>query len=180
MKREDRERILAAIARLKAGHLELRASAAEELLMEVLTPLLTEDGYDVRMTRTTRNGGLDFLAKRLASEDHQSQTLGIEFKYYRSGRPVCVEEVRQLFGAAMMHEIDRAILLVNTRFTKAAWATVRRELPLQVELLDLDALRTWTDRLKVDHENLGGEVREILRVVSRKFAKLIAEDPRRP
>lgn len=57
MKREDRERILAAIARLKAGHLELRASAAEELLMEVLTPLLTEDGYDVRMTRTTRKWG---------------------------------------------------------------------------------------------------------------------------
>lgn len=143
-----------------------------------MQPLLAEDGYEVRQTPPTRDGGLDYLANSPPSDHYQGQTLGIEFKYYRSGRPVGLAEVRQLIGAAMLRELDRAILLVNTQFTKAARDAVRREMPFEVELVDLDSLRAWADRLAVDHKNLGSEVREILRVVSRKFATLIAADPR--
>ena len=121
---------------------------------------------------------MDLLAYRAPSADHQGQTLGIEFKYYRAGRPVGVPQVRQLIGAAMLHELDRAILLVNTQFTKAARDAVRREMPFEVELVDLDSLRAWVDRLDVEHTGFAEEVRDILRVVSRRFATLIAKDPR--
>ena len=178
MKPEEKRRLLAIIARLQEGGQELRPLDAERLLMGVLQPLLAEDGYKVSRTPSFNDGGMDFLAKRPPSADHQEQILGIEFKYYRSGRSVGVENVRHLIGVAMLHELDRAILLVNTRFTKAARDIVRREMPFEVELVDLDSLRAWADRLEVDQEGLGAEVREILRVVSRRFAILIAENPR--
>jgi restriction system protein len=169
---------LATIARLRDERQELTPMDAERLLMEVLDPLLAEDGYEVHRTPSVRDGGIDFLANRPATPSYQGQTLGIEFKYYQSGRPVGVSEVRGLIGAAMLHELDRAILLVNTQFTKAARDAVRREMPFEVELVDLDSLCAWADRLTVDQEGLGAEVREILRVVSRRFAQLIAENPR--
>ena len=145
--------------------------------MEVLQPLLMEDGYDVTQT-SPRSEGLDFVANRPPSAKYQGQMLGVQFKYYGSGKTVGVAEVRALIGAAMLRELDRAILLVNTQFTKAARDAVRREMPFEVELVDLDSLRAWLDRLELDRQSIGAEVREILRVVSRKFATLIAQDPR--
>ena len=178
MTSDDKARLLAIIMRLRDGREELTPMDAERLLMEVLDPLLAEDGYEVNRTPSARDGGIDFLANRPPTSSYQGQTIGIEFKYYRTGRPVGVNEVRGLIGAALLHELDRAILLVNTQFTKAARDAVRREMPFEVELIDLDSLCAWADRLTVDQEGLGAEVREILRVVSRRFAKLIAENPR--
>lgn len=169
---------MSTIARLLDGGQKLRAMDAQRLLMDVLQPLLAEDGYEVSRSPSTRDGGLDFLAQRAPTADHQRQTLGIEFRYYRPGRAVGVEQVRQLIGAAVLNELDRAILLVNTQFTKAARDAVRRDMPFEVELVDLNSLRAWADRLEVDQEGFATEVREILRVVSRRFAMLIAENPR--
>lgn len=180
MKPEEKDKVLSTISRLRSGDLSIGprdAREAEALLMEALEPLLREDGYEVTRIPATRDGGLDFLATRQASADHQSQILGIEFKYYRQGHAVAAEHVRALIGAALIQAIDRVILLINTRFTQAAREILQRDLPLQVELLDLDALQAWTARLDVDQESLGTEIHSILRAVSREFARLIAQDP---
>ena len=176
MSSQDRESLLQILERLEAPGSELPPQEAEKLYMQVLEPLLADDEYDVR---ATRDGGFDFVATRLPTADHQGQILGIQWKYFRSGQPVDVSHIRELIGGMVIQqEMDRAILLANTRFTKLAHQTVQRALPLQIELLDLDALRAWTDRVHVDRQNLAAEVREILQVVSRKFAAMIAKDPR--
>lgn len=178
MRTEDKSRLVETIALLRDGGPELLPRDAERLLMEVLEPLLKEDGYQVHRTPSTRDVGIDFLAHRVPTADYQGQTLGIEFKYYRSGTPVGVNQVRQLIGASTRHELDRAILLVNTEFTKAARDAVRRDMPIEIELVDLDSLCAWVNRLKVDQDSLGAEVRAILRAVSHKLALLIAKNPR--
>ena len=177
MNHEDKQKVLAAIDRLDSEAVRLSPREAEDALMDVLQPLLTEDGYEVSQTPRLFDRGLDFLAKRSATQDYEAQTLGIEFKYYSSSSAVGVDQVRQLIGTALLNEIDRAILLVNTRFTNAARYLVQRELPLQLELVDLDALRAWAARLQVEDENLVSEVAQILRVVSKQFAILIAKNP---
>ena len=50
MNTTDKAELLQAIAKLQAGGPELGPRPAEDLLMQVLQPLLTEDGYDVRQT----------------------------------------------------------------------------------------------------------------------------------
>lgn len=145
--------------------------------MAALTPLLREDGYDVYRTPGTHDFGIDFVAERVASEAHQSQTLGVDFKYYRTGRIVGIEQVRQALGAIISHSFDRGMLLANTRFTKEAREAVSRLLPIKLELVDPDSLLAWTDRFKVEDAGVGAEVRSILQAVSRKFATMIAENP---
>jgi restriction system protein len=84
-------------------------------------------------------------------------------------------QVQQLIGAAVTNAIDRAILLTNARYSRAAWEMVRRDLPLQIELLDLDAIQAWVARLQVD-DDIGNEIRELIRVISKEFAIRIARD----
>jgi restriction system protein len=175
---EEKTHLLETIARLQNGAGRIGPLEAERLFMDVLRPLLREDGYELSRSSFVRDEGVDVVATRRQSADHQGETLGIDFKYFNPGRRVGVEGVRALIRAAVRKELDRAILLVNTQFTKAAREAVRREMPLEIELVDLDSLRAWAGRLEVDWEGLGAEVREILHVVSRKFAVLIAQDPR--
>jgi restriction system protein len=179
LKPEDKKYLLETIGRLRAGSEGMGAPEAESLFMDVLGPLLKEDGYEIsRPPLKGPDRGLDLFANRRPSVQYQGQKIGIEFKYYRSGTPVGVNQVRALIRSAMRNELDRAILLINTQFTKDAREYARREMPLEIELADLDSLCTWADRLEVDQEGLGAEVQQILRVVSRKFAILIAQNPR--
>ncbi|MBD2567918.1 restriction endonuclease [Anabaena lutea] len=177
MKKEHKDELLEKIDYLASADPTLSPFAAEDVFINILKPLLIEDGYEVSETAKVSDGGLDFIATRPSTETLASQKLGIEFKYYRSGQAVGTQQVRALVGAAIFNQIDRAILLVNTQFTKAAREILRYELPLQIELIDLDALRAWISRLEFDNEELISEVKQILKVCSQQFALLIAKNP---
>jgi restriction system protein len=144
--------------------------------LDVLCPLLEEDGYEIRQASLISDNGLDLVASREASATYHAQTIGALFKYYRQDRPVMGSQVQQLIGAAVTNAIDRAILLTNARYSKTAREMVQRDLPLQIELLDLDAIRAWVARLQVDGD-IGHEVRELIRVISKEFAIRIARNP---
>lgn len=175
MKKEDRNELLDKIDHLASESTKLSPLEAEDIYTNVLLPLLIEDGYEVSKTARLADGGLDFVATRPSTETLTSQKLGIEFKYYQSGHAIGSDKVRELVGAALFNQVDRAILLINTRFTKAALETSKHEFPLQLELIDLDALRAWVSRLQVDDEKFIGEVQQILKIVSQQFAMLIAQ-----
>ena len=177
MRSEEKDQLLDAIEYLRQEPQGLKYRDVEHLLMKVLQPLLVEDGYEVQRATSSAYEGIDFWANLPPSEQHQGQTLGIEFKYYQSGSAIGVNQVRQLIGAAMQHQLDRVILLSNTRFSKAARDLARHRMPFEIELVDFDSLQAWTARLAVDQEGLSAEIKTILRIVSCKFARLIAENP---
>lgn len=176
MKKEDQDELLDQINFLASEMTELSPFEAEDIFIKVLKPLLAEDGYIVSKAERVSDGGLDFIATRPPTETLASQKLGIEFKYYKFGRAVGTEQVRALLGAAILNQIDKAVLLINTRFTQAARETLKYELPLQVELIDLDALRAWISRIQID-EDVSSKAQQLLKFVSQKFAMLIAKNP---
>jgi HJR/Mrr/RecB family endonuclease len=177
MKKEDKDELLEKIDYLASADPTLSPLEAEDVCLNILKPLLIEDGYEVSETAKRHDRGLDFTVTRPSTETLASQKLGIEFKYYRSGQSVGTQQVRALVDAAIFNQIDRAILLVNTHFTKAARETLKYELPLQIELIDLDALRAWVSRLEVNNEDFISEVTQILKICSQQFALLIAKNP---
>jgi restriction system protein len=142
--------------------------------MDILGPLLGEDGYNVKQLPRHHDIGFDLTANRLANSIYQSNSIGIQIKRYR--RPLAVEQVRGLMGAGFLQGLDRVMLVTPSGFTSGAKNAVARKLPIQVELVDVEALKAWIARVEVDNRIDRLEIEQVLRVVSRRFAQLIAQD----
>ena len=146
-------------------------------MMEILVPLLCEDGYTTTKIFEARHAGFDFIAEKPANQFSGSCSIGIEQKHYHRDSSVGVDVVTQVLNSATPLGIDRVILVVNTQFTQAACELARREAPVRVELLDINALKAWASRIEENSEVNWSEVELILQDVSRAFARLVAKDP---
>lgn len=171
MNTSDKERVLRWIDRLGSERIRLSPLDAEEVFLEIFKFLLSTDGYDTTPTPRRHDGGVDLIARR------GSYKIAIKYKY-REKSAIDVSEVRSLLGAALLQEADKAALAVNTRFTREAKELVSRELPIELELVDIEALKSWVDRLEFRSEARAEEALEILNTASRELALLIAQNPR--
>jgi restriction system protein len=164
------------VDRLETSTERVSGQEAEHLLMDVLRPLLHNDGYVVTyVSGRTEENGFDFLARRAASPEFAATAIGIEYKHLRA--PVAVASVRQLLGAAVGRAINRVMLISNSGFTKQAKREVARDLPVIAELIDLQELKEWIRRGTLFPDGPGSPVEDLIREVSRRFAQLVARDP---
>jgi restriction system protein len=151
---------------------------AERSVYEIVEPLLSDSGYDVTYgSRKVGDSGFDIYATRAETDDLLPHTLGIEHKQFN--RPVGLDVVNAAVGAAIIQRINRVIIISSSRFTKAALELATRDLPLQLELLTFAELKDWVARIDVGDRNDTTEIQQILQVVSRRFAELVANNPRR-
>lgn len=177
MDEHTKDKIRSVIDELEKLDSSINGFQIEQKYMEVLEPLLIEDGYDLSYTHGPGDGGIDALGTLPANESTKEHNIGIQFKHYRSGRPASLSVVRELIGAALLNNLNRVLLVSNTKFSKAAREMVAHDLPLDIELIDLDSLRSWVARLSVNNEDVGAEVRILIENVSRRLAAIIARNP---
>jgi len=177
MNRETKSDITRRIERLEATPSKMEPREAETLLMEILSPLLAEDGYTVTRTRKRPDSGFDFVAKRAPTDHYQSNTIGIQQKHRSNPRPVQLHDFGGFLFRATGLGLDRVMIVSNIRFSRGAREAARRFSPVQVELMDIDSLKAWVERIEIDISIDRLEIEQILRTVSRRFAQLIAEDP---
>lgn len=93
---------------------QLDSRTFEKLLAELLVDL----GWEVELTKATRDGGADILA-------YMNTDLGrflclVEAKHYREDRKVGVELVRTLYGTLCDAQANSAMLITSSSFTKDA------------------------------------------------------------
>ncbi|SJZ78708.1 Restriction endonuclease [Trichlorobacter thiogenes] len=150
---------------------------AERLMEQILTPLMHEDGYTLQSVAEQRDLGLDFIARKLVGDESSSDEIGIEYKHFRQSA-VGVDVVHRVLGAAASAGLKRAMLVTNSRFTYAARETLRRNTAIGIELIDLDALRSWVGRLEEIPAIDLPQIDIIRRELSRKLIELIAQSPR--
>jgi HJR/Mrr/RecB family endonuclease len=177
MDRETKERVFTNIALLEAHPSAAVGREPEWLMMEILEPLLGEDGYTTTKVFEAHHAGFDFVAEKPADGVSGSCSIGIEQKHYRRTSSVDADVVARVLSAATPLGLDRGMLVVNSRFTLAAREMARREAPVRIELVDIDALKAWAARIEVDSKIDRSEVETILRDVSRAFAHVVAKDP---
>lgn len=178
MSKAERNEALSALRQLEACDSTSSGAQAERLFVKVIQPLLAEDGYRLQRQSASGDRGFDILVDRPPSADYEGQTLGVEFKRYPSNRPASFEGFASALVKAIANDVDRVVVYSNGGFTRRTHATVEHEFPLQVELLSADTIRARLNRVGVEEEKIALEVRQILQVVSREFATLIARDPR--
>jgi len=111
---------------------------------ELIAELLRAKGYEVEVTRTTRDGGLDIIA--IKRSDLGAALTLVECKRYAETNKVGVDIVRGLYGVVEAQRATRGLIATTSYFTKDAQA-FRDQNQYRLSLADFDMLtkflREW-------------------------------------
>jgi HJR/Mrr/RecB family endonuclease len=128
----------ALIQRLQACPEDLRTMNRRRF-EHLIAELFNGFGYEVELTKQTRDGGKDIIAVKRAELDLRFL---IECKRPDPGNPIGVSTVRELYGVKVDDGATKAILATTTHFTADAAAFSERN-KWELELRDYDAIREW-------------------------------------
>lgn len=107
---------------------------------EVLAELLDDLGYEVELTKATRDGGKDILAY-LDTPAGKILCL-VDAKRYRQDRKVGVDMVRTLYGTLCDYQANSAMLVTTSSFTKDA-QDFKNKHSYQLSLKDYSDVIQW-------------------------------------
>jgi len=110
---------------------------------ELIAHIFSLHGFNVQLTKQTRDGGRDIIAIRSDLEIRSKYI--IECKRYAINNPVSVELVRALYGVQMQEGANKAVLATTSRFSPDAcnFATAKNTTEWSLELKDFDDIRQW-------------------------------------
>jgi hypothetical protein len=136
----DFQRWLNEISAEKLNLLHLSPRQFEELIAEIWDRF----GYQVELTKRTRDGGRDIIAVR---QTEAAMKLLIECKRYAGDNKVGVSFVRSLYGVKIHDGATKAILATTSTFTKAAseFVTSHR---WELEGRDYDGVVDWVKQAR--------------------------------
>lgn len=112
---------------------------------ELVARLLEDQGWEVTLTKQTRDGGRDILA--FLKTDVGRFLCLIEAKKFAPSRPVGVELVRGLYGVFCDHQANSAILVTTSRFTADAREFQQRH-SYQLALRDYWDVVAWIKKYR--------------------------------
>ena len=108
----------------------------------IVAEILKDKGWEVELTKMTRDGGYDVLAIR-------SNALGIpislivECKLFALRRPVGIGMIDRLMGVLLREESARAMLVTNSRFSRDAWRAWQSRVHRDLHMVDREELFDW-------------------------------------
>ena len=109
------------------------------LFEELIAELFHGFGYDVELTKQTRDGGRDIVA--IKNNEIALKYL-IECKRPDPGNVVGIKPIRELYGVKSDEKASKAILATSTYFSKDALKFVERN-KWEMETKDYDGLQEW-------------------------------------
>jgi DNA-directed RNA polymerase specialized sigma24 family protein len=113
---------------------------------ELVAELLHKQGYEIRLTPPSNDGGFDMYAAR---KDGMGEFLYlVECKRYAPARPVGVDIVRSLYGVVQKEEASAGILVTTSRFTKGA-AEFQQSVRHRLSLRDYLHLQGWLAGIRI-------------------------------
>lgn len=107
---------------------------------KLLADLLSDMGWEVELTKQTRDGGSDILA--YMNTDIGRLLCLVEAKHYREDRKIGVDLVRNLYGTLCDAQANSAMLVTSSTFTKDA-KEFQQKHQYQLNLRDYADVVTW-------------------------------------
>lgn len=107
---------------------------------ELVARLLTDHGFEVKLTPATRDGGYDVLATFNTAAT--SFVALVECKKYSPDHRVGVEVVRGLYGVTEMNGANQGLVITSSFFTRGA-VEEKTRIGNKMELKDYNALVDW-------------------------------------
>jgi len=107
---------------------------------EVVAELYRKRGFDVELTKQTRDGGVDIYAR--SRDPHLPLLFLVECKRHNPSRPVAVEVVRSLFGVVTHQDASMGVVATNSSFTRDAREWIKPHIN-RMALHDYEVLASW-------------------------------------
>jgi HJR/Mrr/RecB family endonuclease len=124
---------------LKKQPLSLRSLTPREF-EKLLADLLRDMGWDVELTKQTRDGGADILA--YLNTDVGRLLCLVEAKHYREDRKIGVDLVRTLYGTLCDAQANSAMLVTSSSFSPDA-RTFQQKHQYQLTLREYADVVEW-------------------------------------
>ncbi len=113
---------------------------------EFIAELFFRHGFQVELTKQTRDGGKDIIA--VSSRLDIPVKYIVECKRYAYERKVSIEYVQRLLGVKVSESANKAILVTTSQFTRDAIAFANRHL-WDLALKDFSDLSSWIQKTKI-------------------------------
>jgi restriction system protein len=133
------EAMIAGLKKQPRDIFKLSSRQYEELIAE----LLHDIGYEITLTKATRDGGKDILAS-MKTELGEFLCL-VEAKRYREDRKIGVSLVRTLYGTLCDYQASSAMLVTTSSYSKDARALQERH-KYELSLRDYTDVAEWIQR----------------------------------
>jgi len=118
------------------------------LFEEIIAEIFCGFGFDVELTKLTRDGGRDIVA--IKNAETKLKYL-VECKRPEPGNLIGVKPVRELFGIKQDEKASKAILATTSYFSKEAMQLFERNI-WELEPRDYDGIMRWiADYKKLKH-----------------------------
>jgi hypothetical protein len=129
-----------------AKHPELMHKMDPHKFEELVATLLKAKGYDVEVTKRTRDGGLDIRACK--KSDVGTLLTMTQCKRYAPHRKVTVEAVRQLYGVVESDKATNGLIITTSTFTSPA-KVFQEQNKYRMSLADMEDLKNWLRDLRI-------------------------------
>jgi len=107
---------------------------------ELIADILKDMGFDVELTKMTRDGGRDIVAH--IKNQLTSMLMFVECKHYAKDRPVGVDIIRQVVGVKELYKPNKSIIVTSSFFSKDAHKE-RNLIESQLDLKDYKDIKNW-------------------------------------
>lgn len=107
---------------------------------ELVASILTDFGFQVELTKATRDGGRDIIASiRTKVSNYLTY---VECKRYNPDNKVGVGIIREVIGVHNIHKPSKSIIVTTSFFSQDA-ITEAKTFENQLELKDFDEVKKW-------------------------------------
>lgn len=104
---------------------------------ELIAYILKDFGFDVELTKATRDGGKDIIA--YFKNEITSFLTYVECKKYSMNNPVGVEIIRSVYGQQRISQANKSLIITTSFFTRDA-LNLQRTIMNEMELKDYNDL----------------------------------------
>ena len=110
-----------------------------------IAKLFINEGYEVTVTKETRDGGKDLIVTQYIMG--KPSVIYVECKRYQSTNKVNVNIVRSLLGVITDENANKGMIVTSSYFTKDAIDFAKRQGTL-IDLIDFNHVKKWIEEYK--------------------------------
>lgn len=125
----------------KAALLRLSPRGFEEFIADLFKAM----GYEVQLTKTTRDGGADLVCMR--NQNGIPFRLAVEVKRYKDSRPITVGLVRSFVGSNRQFDANKLLYVTTSFYTRSALEFADKYASHLLALKDYEQMREWCDEV---------------------------------